>query len=460
MSNFFAKAAMLLFCASGGASVAIAGEINTPPLQTQDISSFKFNSPYPQVLATSGAVYRTEAGGGLTVIDQNYDLRVDESLITGQDGAALLAFPDGTQILLADFTEIKLKSFFYDEKLPLSDALSAELSKGSVRVSTGKISKRGNVDALQLTHKSTSIRVRGTDFTARVCDSNCPPKSGLNLVKSKASIGRVLDVKGRVNASKSGVFADKVAPRELVLGSPIFKDDVIKTDRNSSIQLVFNDESKVNIEQNSELKVQDLAMGESKKDNTFAANLTKGALRTVTGKIGKANPEGVALTTPTATIGVRGTAFDIACATETDCATNTSVAVREGEVLVTSGANQQAIGPGMAYQFDSKSVPKAINPEGGVFDVFQTPPPETTGNNLVKQLENAEIDTPSGLYVQVNEGFVQVESNGVAEPLVLGSGEGAFSTAGGDKMLKTGVPMQITKNPRLERFEFYPGSCF
>jgi hypothetical protein len=46
-------------------------------------------------------------------------------------------------------------------------------------------------------------------------------------------------------------------------------------------------------------------------NNSFLLDLITGGLRSVTGLIGKTNPQGVRITTPTATVGVRGTDFEL-----------------------------------------------------------------------------------------------------------------------------------------------------
>lgn len=79
----------------------------------------------------------------------------------------------------------------------------------------------------------------------------------------------------------------------------------------------------------------------SRLEDSAALTLLRGALRVVTGWLGKTAPRSFVLHTSTATIGVRGTDFEVLNDGE-----DTHVRVHSGEVLLGNAQGDAAIGPG------------------------------------------------------------------------------------------------------------------
>ena len=73
----------------------------------------------------------------------------------------------------------------------------------------------------------------------------------------------------------------------------------------------FKDNSIITLRPDSSLLVTRF-QHEEKASDSFLTSLLKGGLRAVTGLLGKTRPESVSFTTPTATVGIRGTDFEIA----------------------------------------------------------------------------------------------------------------------------------------------------
>lgn len=95
--------------------------------------------------------------------------------------------------------------------------------------------------------------------------------------------------------------------RELEKGAPVYVGDVIETANRSFAVVVFTDKSKVTLQPNSELDVEDFeaAVGEE----SIILELVKGGLRAITGQVGKRRPEKVSVRARTITVGIRGTTF-------------------------------------------------------------------------------------------------------------------------------------------------------
>lgn len=105
------------------------------------------------------------------------------------------------------------------------------------------------------------------------------------------------------NTAASGPGGD----RALAAKAPVYAGDVIKTDRRGTAQILFADDTKMVIGPNSQVTVDSFVYQGPSKPGTFAINAVRGSFRFITGVSAK---NAYSITTPTATIGVRGTAFD------------------------------------------------------------------------------------------------------------------------------------------------------
>ncbi|HEX5091077.1 MAG TPA: FecR domain-containing protein [Burkholderiales bacterium] len=141
--------------------------------------------------------------------------------------------------------------------------------------------------------------------------------------------------------------------RILARESEIEQGDTIVTERDSYAQVRFRDGGRVTLKPQTSVRLDQFRFAQDKpKEDAFALRLLRGGLRSVTGGIGKRNPENFQMTTETATVGVRGTTFSVDdCVTERggDCARlepAVYVGVSDGEVVVRNGAGELALGAG------------------------------------------------------------------------------------------------------------------
>ena len=95
--------------------------------------------------------------------------------------------------------------------------------------------------------------------------------------------------------------------RPLVRGAALDNGDTVRTAEGRA-QLRFNDGAYVSLQPNSEFAIRDYRF-DGKTDGAERGffGLARGAMRTVTGLIGRVNRDRYQVTTPTATIGIRGT---------------------------------------------------------------------------------------------------------------------------------------------------------
>ena len=168
--------------------------------------------------------------------------------------------------------------------------------------------------------------------------------------------------------------------RPLVKKSDIFQGDSIQT-VDGRIQIRFTDGSYMALQPNTLFKV-DQYNWKGKADGSEKAsyNLTKGSLRTITGLIGHANKKAYEIRTPTATIGIRGTAFSV-----TQSNDGLLVTVQRGLVSVSNQGGNITIGGGQsAFVHTQNSAPQISN-QGATTQTSGTPQNEQQQQALREQ---------------------------------------------------------------------------
>jgi hypothetical protein len=91
-------------------------------------------------------------------------------------------------------------------------------------------------------------------------------------------------------------------------GTGVEMADAIRTAQ-GKVGITFDDNTKVQVNENSKLVIDDFVYDANKKTGKLALNMALGTVRYASGQIAKNDPQKVALNTPSATISVRGTDF-------------------------------------------------------------------------------------------------------------------------------------------------------
>ncbi len=115
---------------------------------------------------------------------------------------------------------------------------------------------------------------------------------------------------GRVDFATTGatVAGTDGRQRPLAKGAEIGTGDTVRTDATARAQIRFTDGSYVSLQPNTEFAIKDYRFdGKTDGSESGIFGLAKGAMRTVTGLIGRVNRNKYQITTPTATVGIRGT---------------------------------------------------------------------------------------------------------------------------------------------------------
>ncbi len=163
-----------------------------------------------------------------------------------------------------------------------------------------------------------------------------------------APAGRVDFAVGEVTATGTDGRA-----RALAKGSEVSQGDTIVTGASGRAQIRFSDGAYSSLQPQTTFRIDDYQYaGQADGSEKGFFSLVKGALRTITGAIGRVNRNTYKVNTPTATIGIRGTEY---LAREVN---SLDVTVGEGLIEICNAAGCIIIGEGeSAYVQDPNSQP-------------------------------------------------------------------------------------------------------
>ncbi|OGA40551.1 MAG: hypothetical protein A3G24_18805 [Betaproteobacteria bacterium RIFCSPLOWO2_12_FULL_62_13] len=116
-------------------------------------------------------------------------------------------------------------------------------------------------------------------------------------------VGEVIHVYGIASAQRAGEDL-----RFIQKGDPLNEGDVIETGGRGFAVIGLKDGSKMTLRPDTTFAIDKFS--HDAKEESALFRLLKGGLRAVSGLIAKRNPQGVRVSTATATIGIRGTSFD------------------------------------------------------------------------------------------------------------------------------------------------------
>ena len=117
--------------------------------------------------------------------------------------------------------------------------------------------------------------------------------------------------------------------RDLREGGRVHKTEYLQTGDEAQAELRLDDQTKLALGPNAGLKLDEFVIGKSGSVTTIGVNFVKGTFRFITGAQKK---DAYSIETPSATIGVRGTVFDV----YVDGNGDTLVLLHEGEVNICS----------------------------------------------------------------------------------------------------------------------------
>jgi hypothetical protein len=121
------------------------------------------------------------------------------------------------------------------------------------------------------------------------------------------TVGKVFLLKG------DAVTFTEANPKEtkVVQNAPVQSKDIVRTAANANLEIGFLDTTSCKLGPSTELSIEEYRFVRDQQNSAFKANLKKGKATFTTGKMVNDNPENFKITTPTATVGVRGCLFDL-----------------------------------------------------------------------------------------------------------------------------------------------------
>ena len=123
---------------------------------------------------------------------------------------------------------------------------------------------------------------------------------------SAADIGQIKVSNGQVTVERKG---ESLPGR---VGTRLESSDVLKTGPDGSVGITMSDNSLLSAGPNSILSLDRFDFDPTSNQGRFDAQLQKGSLAVISGRIAKQSPEAMTVRTPSAILGVRGTEFVVA----------------------------------------------------------------------------------------------------------------------------------------------------
>jgi hypothetical protein len=158
--------------------------------------------------------------------------------------------------------------------------------------------------------------------------------AALNVALASFSVAEAADPIGEVAAFKGFPKASGTGgARDLAKGSELFEGDTVKASNGGNVQIVLNDGTRLVVGPASQLVLETYLLRNEKTASKVAVKALRGYFRFITGNSAKS---AYSITTPSATIGIRGTGFDIRVRSIT------LAAVMEGAINL-AGVNEQAV---------------------------------------------------------------------------------------------------------------------
>jgi hypothetical protein len=178
------------------------------------------------------------------------------------------------------------------------------------------------------------------------------------------------------------VMRGNAAPSRLKVSDGIYKKDALQTGANSSLGVTFDDETTLSLTANAGIVVNDFVYEEGRKGNSAAFNIARGTVAFVASLVAKNGD--MTISTPTATLGIRGTTGVV------DVPDNTAAGAGEAKIklypdadgrvgqidvfnrqggrlgTLTQGSNAFAIRPGPGGRF--AAIPFQISPQEAARD--------------------------------------------------------------------------------------------
>ncbi len=127
--------------------------------------------------------------------------------------------------------------------------------------------------------------------------------SGWSFAAWAEPAGMVKTARGTANIERNG---QKIP---VAVGTGVESGDRIVTAADGAVGITLRDNTLLSAGPNSTLDLKKFAFNATTHAGAIDASVKRGTLSVISGKIAKANPDGMVVSTPSVTLGVRGTEF-------------------------------------------------------------------------------------------------------------------------------------------------------
>ncbi len=384
-----------------------------------------------EVEFSRGVGFAQTPGEGPRTLGRGLPLREGDRLTTSEGATAIIKLQDGTRMTVRPNSELVLQQYQFRENAG-DNSFLMQLVRGGFRAVTGVISKN-SPNAARIQTNTATIGIRGTDFDARVCTGDCSQES--NQIADAArpnavqASGKIVTAQGEVNAvSGTG------ERRRLVTGGSVYPGDVIETARGAQAVVAFRDETRVTLGSQTRFRLDNFVYDDRNAgEGRFLASILRGSVRALTGLIARSNNRNVGFSTATATIGIRGTGFDVMCTGP--CAGEPGDAGTGMTLWTWLGSIEVGQSGQTALQVLQAGQGLFIPATGPIQQITNQPamegprPDEVTVPGNLFSSGNV-TDANEGLFVFVRDGHIEIAT--AREVLHLGRGEAGFARTGDD----------------------------
>lgn len=419
--------------------------------------------------AVDGTAYVTRQSGSQGLLARGTPLLEGETVHTARNSSVRLTMIDGGETVIRPESSLLLQEFRYKADAPAADSLVLSLLRGGLRALTGIVGKRGNPDAYKLRAGTATIGIRGTEFSARVCDKDCAEPQRENHRNSSTPVAaRAVQLVGSVEVLRGNTKLP------MSLDKPLYAGDSLETGPGGHAVLVFRDNARLTVNASTRFVLTRYEYDSNPKAEppSMFVELLRGGLRFATGLIGKDNPQMVKVRTATATIGIRGTVFDIVCGPSSSpdqasqaqladmaCDESLFVNTRGGTVVLNGDLGAEVLlTEGQSGRVDAaQSSARRLDGVPAYFRDIATPEPEalSVDPNLFGTRETG--DSNSGVFVMVHEGRVVLTQGG--KDLSVDAGESAFSSQSLPPVKLFNAPALLDRDPFLSVGKFNANMC-
>ncbi len=246
---------------------------------------------------------------------------------------------------------------------------------------------------------------------ARLAQTQPPPAPTTapspNQAAADEPIGNVATLTGSATVTRNNA-STPLKPQD-----DIFLDDVLQTSANSTLGVTFNDATTFNLTANAKITVDNFVYEDGGKQNAASFDIAKGTVAFVAAAVAKTGD--MKISTPTATLGIRGTTGLVEVPEGASTANANNVAIKlypdpDGRVgrievngrdgarlgFLTQGASGFTIRPGAGGRF--AALPLTISPQQALRDrgiVRQVHAAQSVGRRIVTQRRIQRLQNPA-----------------------------------------------------------------